>query len=86
MERSLQNKFEQIAPMIGNTPLLEIRFRFHGKERRIFAKAEAYNLTGSIKDRVAHYVLKRRMKKGTSGREKLLRKQRAGIQALRFLL
>ncbi len=64
MERSLQNKFEQIAPMIGNTPLLEIRFRFHGKERRIFAKAEAYNLTGSIKDRVAHYVLKKAYEEG----------------------
>ena len=64
MERSLQNKFEQIAPMIGNTPLLEIRFRFHGKERRIFAKAQAYKLTGSIKDRVAHYVLKKAYEEG----------------------
>lgn len=64
MEQSLQNKFEQIAPMIGNTPLLEIRFRFQGKERRIFAKAEAYNLTGSIKDRVAHYVLKKAYEEG----------------------
>ncbi len=64
MEQSLHNKFEQIAPMIGNTPLLEIRFRFQGKEKRIFAKAEAYNLTGSIKDRVAHYVLKKAYEEG----------------------
>ncbi len=52
-------KFHRIAPMIGNTPLLEIRFLYKGKKRRIFAKAEAYNLTGSIKDRVAYYILKK---------------------------
>jgi cysteine synthase A len=45
--------------MIGNTPLLAIRFRFRGSERVIYAKAEHLNLTGSIKDRMAFYVLKK---------------------------
>ena len=45
-------RFQNIEALIGNTPLLEIRFRFKGEDRRIFAKAEHYNLTGSIKDRV----------------------------------
>ncbi|MEO8434620.1 MAG: cysteine synthase family protein [Pyrinomonadaceae bacterium] len=45
--------------MIGNTPLLAIRFRFRGKERVIYAKAEQLNMTGSIKDRMAFHILKK---------------------------
>lgn len=47
-----------IEPLIGRTPLLEIGFTFKGRARRIFAKAESYNLTGSVKDRVAYHILK----------------------------
>lgn len=53
-----QEKFKQIEAMIANTPILGIRYRYRGAERIIYAKAEYYNLTGSIKDRVAHYILK----------------------------
>lgn len=45
--------------MIGNTPLLAIRFVFRGEERTIYAKAENLNLTGSIKDRMAFHILKK---------------------------
>jgi cysteine synthase A len=45
--------------LVGNTPLLEIEFTFHGRPRRIFAKAEHVNLTGSIKDRMALHILTR---------------------------
>lgn len=58
MQRDILERFNEIAPMISNTPILEIRFLYRGKPGRIFAKAEYYNLTGSIKDRVAYYVLK----------------------------
>src|SRR5688572_23547927 len=44
--------------MIGNTPLLEIRFEWKGRPRRIYAKAEHVNMTGSIKDRMAFHILK----------------------------
>ena len=33
--------------------------------RRIFAKAEYFNLTGSIKDRVAYYIMKKEYENGT---------------------
>ncbi len=45
--------------MIGNTPLLAITYRFRGRNRVIYAKAEHLNLTGSIKDRMALFVLQR---------------------------
>lgn len=44
--------------LVGNTPLMEVRFRFRGRVRRLFAKAEYFNLTGSIKDRMAMHVLR----------------------------
>jgi cysteine synthase A len=45
--------------MIGNTPLLAIRFLYRGRARVIYAKAEHLNLTGSIKDRMAFHILKK---------------------------
>jgi cysteine synthase A len=50
--------------IIGNTPLLAIRFRYRGKERLIYAKAEHLNLTGSIKDRMAFHILKKAYQEG----------------------
>ncbi len=51
-------KLENIAHSIGNTPLLEISLLYKNKPMKIYAKAESYNLTGSIKDRVAFNILK----------------------------
>ena len=56
--------FKQLKPMIGNTPLLAIRFAFRGTERVIYAKAEHLNMTGSIKDRMAFHILKRAYQEG----------------------
>jgi cysteine synthase A len=52
-------RFRQLKHMIGNTPLLAIRFSFRGVERVIYAKAEHLNMTGSIKDRMAFHILKK---------------------------
>ncbi|MGN1088862.1 MAG: PLP-dependent cysteine synthase family protein [Huintestinicola sp.] len=60
----LTEKFNNIRGMIGKTPLLEIRFTYKGEPRKIFAKAEYLNLTGSIKDRVALYIMERSYKNG----------------------
>jgi cysteine synthase len=57
--RKTPARFEQLKHMIGNTPLLAIRFSFRGKERVIYAKAEHLNMTGSIKDRMAFHILKK---------------------------
>jgi cysteine synthase A len=57
--RKTPARFRQLKHMIGNTPLLAIRFSFKGKERVIYAKAEQLNMTGSIKDRMAFHILKK---------------------------
>ena len=53
----VRNRFHSLHRLIGNTPLLVVDVLFRGQPRRIFAKHESLNLTGSIKDRMALYVL-----------------------------
>lgn len=54
--------------MIGNTPLLIINYKYKGEDRIIYAKAEYYNLTGSIKDRIAKHIIFESYKDGTLSR------------------
>ena len=49
---------------IGNTPLIKIKYKYNGKENYIYTKLESYNITGSIKDRVALYIIKQAYKEG----------------------
>jgi len=48
--------------LIGNTPLVKIDLGI--KNINVLAKLESYNLTGSIKDRMALYMVKKARKKG----------------------
>lgn len=64
MNQTVKEKFAKIAPMISRTPLLEINLTYKGEPRVIYAKAEYYNLSGSIKDRVAYYILKKAYEDG----------------------
>nr|WP_165913658.1 PLP-dependent cysteine synthase family protein [Serpentinicella alkaliphila] len=56
---NLQMRFNNLTNIIGSTPLLEIVFKYLGEERTIYVKAEHYNMTGSIKDRMALHILKK---------------------------
>lgn len=56
---------DNLKPLIGNTPLLEIEFLFSGELRKIYAKLESFNMTGSIKDRMALYILEQSYKNGS---------------------
>ena len=44
---------------IGNTPMIKIKYKYNGEEKYVYTKLESYNLTGSIKDRVAYYIIKK---------------------------
>lgn len=52
-------RFKELRHVIGNTPLLAIDIKFQGRRRTLYAKAEHFNLTGSIKDRMAFHILQR---------------------------
>ena len=46
-----------IGGLVGATPMLRLDLRLHGRRRRLYAKAEFLNLTGSVKDRMALRIL-----------------------------
>ncbi|MFH1936178.1 MAG: cysteine synthase family protein, partial [Bacteroidota bacterium] len=52
-------RIQGLFTLIGNTPMLSIDFTYSGKKRRLYAKAENMNMTGSIKDRMAFHILRR---------------------------
>ena len=54
---------------IGNTPMIKINYEYKGKDRYSYTKLEYYNLTGSIKDRIAYYIIKNAIKRGTLKKE-----------------
>lgn len=55
---------DTLAALVGQTPLLEIRYRYKGVARRLWAKYEVSNMTGSVKDRMALHILRRAQERG----------------------
>ena len=53
------NRLHDLDNLIGNTPLVEINFRYKNRNLKVYSKLEYYNYTGSIKDRVALYILRK---------------------------
>ena len=49
---------------IGNTPMVKIKYKRENRVNYIYAKLESYNLTGSIKDRVAYYIITKAKERG----------------------
>jgi cysteine synthase A len=64
LPRNIPARCTELKHMIGNTPLLAIRFLYRGNPRVIYAKAEQINMTGSIKDRMAFHILKQAYQEG----------------------
>ena len=60
----IERKFRGLSNMVGNTPLLAIEFQYRGRRRVLYAKAENLNMTGSIKDRMALYILRQAYARG----------------------
>ncbi|MBR4110889.1 MAG: PLP-dependent cysteine synthase family protein [Clostridia bacterium] len=50
--------------LIGNTPMIEIKYIYNGDEKCIHAKLECYNYSGSIKDRVIYHILSNAKRSG----------------------
>ena len=48
---------KDIENTIGNTPMIKIEYENEGRKNSVYIKLEYYNLTGSIKDRVAYYII-----------------------------
>lgn len=64
-----------IEKLIGNTPIIKIKVKYEGRTINVFAKLEYYNYTGSIKDRLANYIINK------SYQEKTLKKNMPIVEA-----
>ena len=66
---------ENLSKLIGNTPMIKIKYRYENREGYVYAKLEYCNYTGSIKDRLAYYIIKK------SKEEKVLKEKQAIVEA-----
>jgi cysteine synthase B len=56
--------FSSLLDMIGNTPLVELKSLAPRPDVHLYAKLEGQNPTGSVKDRIAKYMIERAEKSG----------------------
>jgi len=61
----VEARFRGLQRLIGNTPLLAVDYSVRGRRRRIFAKSETLNMTGSVKDRMALHIMRRAYERGS---------------------
>ncbi len=50
--------------LVTEIPMVKINYEYKGQKKNIYASLEYYSLTGSIKDRVAYYMIKEAKEKG----------------------
>lgn len=74
----MQNAYINIAAAIGNTPLIEIQHLNPNKKVRVFAKLESFNPGGSIKDRIALYMVEQAEKRGELTKDKIILEATSG--------
>ena len=59
MKEEIKYKIDNIKKLIGNTPMFKITYEYLGKVKEGYFKAEWFNFTGSIKDRMAINILEK---------------------------
>lgn len=64
MKTETQKRIDILSSLIGNTNLIKIKFNYKGEEKVIYAKAEHTNFSGSVKDRIALYIMKKAYETG----------------------
>lgn len=75
---------DDIAPLIGQTPLLQIDYLLDGRPRRLYAKYEQENMTGSVKDRMALHILRSAYESGELKRGDTLVEASSGNTGISF--
>jgi cysteinyl-tRNA synthetase len=70
--------YKSIDSATGNTPLVEIRRLNPSSRVRIFAKLEYFNPGGSIKDRIAVYMIDQAEKRGELTKDRVILEATSG--------
>jgi len=80
----VQSKLNNLWHMVGNTPMLAIHYRYKDKPGIIYVKCEHYNLTGSIKDRMALYILTKAYEMGNISESDVIVEATSGNTGIAF--
>lgn len=78
--------YNSILEAVGNTPLVRLNKITDGIESEIFAKLEFLNPMGSIKDRIAKYMIEKAEKEGRIKEGQLIIENSSGNTALGLAL
>jgi cysteine synthase len=70
--------YHSILDMIGNTPLVELPSTTPNPNVQIFAKLEGQNPTGSVKDRIAKYMIEAAEREGLLTPERIILEPTSG--------
>lgn len=65
MTQEVRERIKKLQLLVGNTPMLRFDCQIDNKRVKIYAKYEAWNFTGSIKDRMALEIIKAAYDLGT---------------------
>ncbi len=68
----------------GKTPLVEVEFLYQKKIFKIYGKYEAFNFSGSIKDRMAIHILKQAYLKGEVNEKSIIVEATSGNTGIAF--
>jgi cysteinyl-tRNA synthetase len=74
----MKRMYKSILESIGNTPLVEIHNLNPSKKVKIYAKLEYFNPGGSVKDRIALYMVNEAEKKGELTSDKTILEATSG--------
>jgi cysteine synthase A len=65
IKNNVSAQINNLWRLIGDTPFIALRYRYKGgAEQQVLVKCEQYNMTGSIKDRMALYILQKATEQG----------------------
>ena len=64
LDSAIAQRLRGLHRLVGNTPMVAIDFTYRGRSRTLYAKQESLSLTGSIKDRMALFILEQAYRDG----------------------
>lgn len=84
VDLAASQRFAALHRLVGNTPLIAIDFLYKHEPRVIYAKQESLNFTGSIKDRMALFIMERAYRTGAIKRGHRIAEATSGNTGISF--
>lgn len=81
---SVHSKLNDLWCLVGNTPMMALSYIYNGKPGKIYVKCEHYNLTGSVKDRMALYILTQAYRQGRIAQDDVIVEATSGNTGIAF--